>query len=82
MLGRFILLKIFLLLLCCSKITENAKKSLASLKRENPWFEPTLAIIQVKYFCMLPAVRDPLHTVACLELQKHMMQKGTFIQAK
>nr|XP_021150477.1 monofunctional C1-tetrahydrofolate synthase, mitochondrial isoform X3 [Columba livia] len=46
MLGRFILLKIFLLLLCCSKITENAKKSLASLKRENPWFEPTLAIIQ------------------------------------
>lgn len=53
MLGRFILLKIFLLLLCCSKITENAKKSLASLKRENPWFEPTLAIIQVKYFCML-----------------------------
>ncbi|NWI23474.1 C1TM protein, partial [Sula dactylatra] len=28
------------------KITENAKKSLASLKRENPQLEPTLAIIQ------------------------------------
>ncbi|XP_075353287.1 monofunctional C1-tetrahydrofolate synthase, mitochondrial-like [Mycteria americana] len=28
------------------KITENAKKSLASLKRENPRLEPTLAIIQ------------------------------------
>ncbi|NXI55334.1 C1TM protein, partial [Chloroceryle aenea] len=28
------------------KITENAKKSLASLKRENPQVEPTLAIIQ------------------------------------
>ncbi|XP_009873511.1 PREDICTED: monofunctional C1-tetrahydrofolate synthase, mitochondrial-like, partial [Apaloderma vittatum] len=37
---------IYLLLLCCSKITENAKKSLASLKRENPQIEPTLAIIQ------------------------------------
>ncbi|KAM6272289.1 monofunctional C1-tetrahydrofolate synthase, mitochondrial isoform 1-T1 [Spheniscus humboldti] len=46
MLGRFILLKICLLLLCCSKITENAKKSLASLKRENPRLEPTLAIVQ------------------------------------
>ncbi|XP_009279825.1 PREDICTED: monofunctional C1-tetrahydrofolate synthase, mitochondrial [Aptenodytes forsteri] len=45
MLGRFILLKICLLL-CCSKITENAKKSLASLKRENPRLEPTLAIVQ------------------------------------
>ncbi|NXT46255.1 C1TM protein, partial [Pluvianellus socialis] len=31
------------------KITENAKKSLASLKRENPRLEPTLAIIQVNY---------------------------------
>ncbi|XP_009951901.1 PREDICTED: monofunctional C1-tetrahydrofolate synthase, mitochondrial, partial [Leptosomus discolor] len=30
------------------KITENAKKSLASLKRENPWLEPTLAIIQAQ----------------------------------
>ncbi|XP_067149667.1 monofunctional C1-tetrahydrofolate synthase, mitochondrial isoform X2 [Apteryx mantelli] len=30
----------------CSKITENAKKALASLKRENPRLEPTLAIIQ------------------------------------
>ncbi|XP_067149666.1 monofunctional C1-tetrahydrofolate synthase, mitochondrial isoform X1 [Apteryx mantelli] len=28
------------------KITENAKKALASLKRENPRLEPTLAIIQ------------------------------------
>ncbi|NXC16539.1 C1TM protein, partial [Corythaeola cristata] len=28
------------------KITENARKSLASLKRENPQLEPTLAIIQ------------------------------------
>ncbi|KAM9297818.1 monofunctional C1-tetrahydrofolate synthase, mitochondrial [Morus bassanus] len=28
------------------RITENAKKSLASLKRENPRLEPTLAIIQ------------------------------------
>ncbi|NXS35692.1 C1TM protein, partial [Pomatostomus ruficeps] len=28
------------------KVTENAKNSLASLKRENPWLEPTLAIIQ------------------------------------
>ncbi|KAM4679401.1 monofunctional C1-tetrahydrofolate synthase, mitochondrial [Amazona ochrocephala] len=46
MLGRFILLKICLLSLCCSKITEKAKKSLASLKRENPRLEPTLAIIQ------------------------------------
>ncbi|NWS10004.1 C1TM protein, partial [Pachyramphus minor] len=31
------------------KITENAKKSLASLKRQNPQLEPTLAIIQVNY---------------------------------
>ncbi|NWX32971.1 C1TM protein, partial [Notiomystis cincta] len=31
------------------KITENAKNSLASLKRENPQLEPTLAIIQVNY---------------------------------
>nr|XP_009499467.1 PREDICTED: monofunctional C1-tetrahydrofolate synthase, mitochondrial [Phalacrocorax carbo] len=46
MLGRFILRKTCLLLLCCSKITENAKKSLAFLKRENPRLEPTLAIIQ------------------------------------
>ncbi|KAM9240952.1 monofunctional C1-tetrahydrofolate synthase, mitochondrial [Leptosomus discolor] len=30
------------------KITENAKKSLASLKRENPRLEPTLAIIQAQ----------------------------------
>ncbi|XP_009464611.1 PREDICTED: monofunctional C1-tetrahydrofolate synthase, mitochondrial [Nipponia nippon] len=44
----FVLLKICLLLLCCSKITENAKKSLASLKRENPRLEPTLAIIQAR----------------------------------
>ncbi|XP_010019202.1 PREDICTED: monofunctional C1-tetrahydrofolate synthase, mitochondrial-like, partial [Nestor notabilis] len=43
---RLILLKFCLWLLCCSKITENAKKSLASLKRENPRLEPTLAIIQ------------------------------------
>ncbi|XP_064505197.1 monofunctional C1-tetrahydrofolate synthase, mitochondrial isoform X1 [Pseudopipra pipra] len=28
------------------KITENAKKSLASLKRQNPQLEPTLAIVQ------------------------------------
>uniref|UniRef100_A0A8C5T4Z6 formate--tetrahydrofolate ligase n=1 Tax=Malurus cyaneus samueli TaxID=2593467 RepID=A0A8C5T4Z6_9PASS len=27
---------------------ENAKNSLASLKRENPWLEPTLAIIQAR----------------------------------
>ncbi|XP_008495155.1 monofunctional C1-tetrahydrofolate synthase, mitochondrial [Calypte anna] len=46
MLGIFILLMFCLLLLCCSKITENAKKSLASLKRQNPRLEPTLAIIQ------------------------------------
>ncbi|NWV59192.1 C1TM protein, partial [Malurus elegans] len=31
------------------KVMENAKNSLASLKRENPWLEPTLAIIQVNY---------------------------------
>ncbi|NXC66790.1 C1TM protein, partial [Anhinga anhinga] len=31
------------------KITENAKKSLAFLKRQNPRLEPTLAIIQVNY---------------------------------
>ncbi|CAM9889390.1 unnamed protein product [Bubo scandiacus] len=30
------------------KVTENAKKSLASLKRENPRLEPTLAIIQAR----------------------------------
>ncbi|XP_021245857.1 monofunctional C1-tetrahydrofolate synthase, mitochondrial isoform X2 [Numida meleagris] len=30
------------------KITENARKSLASLKREHPWLEPTLAIIQAR----------------------------------
>ncbi|XP_021396284.3 monofunctional C1-tetrahydrofolate synthase, mitochondrial isoform X2 [Lonchura striata] len=45
MLGGFILLKICLSL-CCSKVTDNAKNSLASLKRENPRLEPTLAIIQ------------------------------------
>ncbi|XP_039915640.1 monofunctional C1-tetrahydrofolate synthase, mitochondrial isoform X1 [Hirundo rustica] len=45
MLGGFILLKICLSL-CCSKVTEHAKNSLASLKRENPRLEPTLAIIQ------------------------------------
>ncbi|NWW67121.1 C1TM protein, partial [Ifrita kowaldi] len=31
------------------RVTENAKNSLASLKRENPRLEPTLAIIQVNY---------------------------------
>uniref|UniRef100_A0A8B9V3Z8 formate--tetrahydrofolate ligase n=1 Tax=Anas zonorhyncha TaxID=75864 RepID=A0A8B9V3Z8_9AVES len=36
------------LLFCCSKIAENARKSLASLKRENPRLEPTLAIIQAR----------------------------------
>ncbi|XP_062344850.1 monofunctional C1-tetrahydrofolate synthase, mitochondrial [Cinclus cinclus] len=45
MLGGFIFLKICLSL-CCSRVTENAKNSLASLKRENPQLEPTLAIIQ------------------------------------
>ncbi|NXY01009.1 C1TM protein, partial [Pteruthius melanotis] len=51
-LGGFILLKIFLSL-CCSRVTENAKNSLASLKRENPQLEPTLAIIQVHYLPLL-----------------------------
>ncbi|XP_032911463.1 monofunctional C1-tetrahydrofolate synthase, mitochondrial isoform X1 [Catharus ustulatus] len=45
MLGGFIFLKICLSL-CCSRVTENVKNSLASLKRENPQLEPTLAIIQ------------------------------------
>ncbi|XP_033368655.1 monofunctional C1-tetrahydrofolate synthase, mitochondrial isoform X2 [Parus major] len=47
MLGGFILLKTCLSL-CCSKVTENAKNSLATLKRENPRLEPTLAIIQAR----------------------------------
>uniref|UniRef100_U3KCM2 formate--tetrahydrofolate ligase n=1 Tax=Ficedula albicollis TaxID=59894 RepID=U3KCM2_FICAL len=45
MLGGFPFLKICLSLFC-SRVTENAKNSLASLKRENPRLEPTLAIIQ------------------------------------
>uniref|UniRef100_A0A8D2MU44 Monofunctional C1-tetrahydrofolate synthase, mitochondrial n=1 Tax=Zonotrichia albicollis TaxID=44394 RepID=A0A8D2MU44_ZONAL len=45
MFGGFILLKICFSL-CCSKVTDNAKNSLASLKRKNPRLEPTLAIIQ------------------------------------
>lgn len=68
------------LLLCCSKITENAKKSLASLKRENPHLEPVLAIVQVRYVCARWLQEIPCSTVACLKLQKHMMQKITFIQ--
>lgn len=64
MLGGFILLKICLSLYC-SKVAKNAKNSLASLKRENPRLEPTLAIIQVKYVCALTGCeRSPL--VPCL----------------
>jgi len=78
------MLKICLWLLCCSRITENAKKSLASLKRQNPRLEPTLAVVQVTCVCVRAGWEReiPCGAAAPSKVQKRTMLKATFIQGK
>lgn len=69
-------------LLYCSKITENARKSLASLKREHPRLEPTLAIIQVTTTYMGLVVTDSFGAVSCLKLQRCVVQEVTLFLSR
>lgn len=69
-------------LLCCSKITENARKSLASLRREHPRLEPTLAIIQVTTAYMGLVVMDSFSAVSYLKLHRCVVQEVSMFLSK